>query len=1196
MKKAPAFLAALLSFCIVLSVQAAPKNTYCDDQLISKKKPREVALLNVVQSLSRAVSMRLGANSDPFIAAGAFDYESATRLMESLSYEKMSNSDNKQLSVLGDVRKYIHSTPATATTYTPELKLVIDRIYRFTRGVIQDKSATKANLYRAHLAIQLIQPFIYRLQPAQSVDRDGIPTDEQKEKDEGKEKKEDEKPKEKEPPEPDILELPEEYDPFTKETESDGEPESKGKFAHIQFAGTTPYFKSTNFNLVTRNGDNRFRSADIPMFDTTLARNLGNTKKARVEIGPKQIGKEVNLACPAGYVPVENQDAGYTLRRVSNGNFRITMSKLVVEVPFAPEVLDLNPLQREYMTSPLGIGENEWPERMRLELFPLLKNKGPVEAAKLVEAFIRNRYLYSVNAKEEKDPIAALKSGAFQCDMAAMIMVGILRDHLKIPARAIGGVRAKKGVNNSSTLFVPGEGHAWVEIFHDGKVITLDPTPKTKDKKTDSKGEPAPSDQQKEFDDDTFENEFPDIEEDGVPTDEPSDAKDSKPPKESKDSKDGKDKKDQKKTETQDGAGKDKKEDKEAAGLTPEEKAQIQDELARDLALGSLSLKDENGANKFIDRAVRVILRDMFAPQFDTRRARKYLAFLQADPRLQNKKYKQVFAQAEQALIYRQTGLPDALLGLTGELLKNPLNSSYRKLLQMIDRLTFFAEMLDPETRPKEIVKALQLLLRAQSEFLKLTKPDAHEIAVVRKFMDNLPPHSRRIFADTFKIKNIESDGGTKTAYGALMNGSQKDLNLIRLLYPLTNFILDSVPTPSYKEIRTQEENSRSRANPTYTQLHSLQRSQYAISGQPEKDAYENMIDGTLYLKTRQRRVKVPRAGGQTDPYRVTIALYDTSGSMDGDPGDFQAAILAAFVDRALSEVGPSGEHRHIAQLMGFDERVHSTYAIRNSEEAREVILHHRKKLANTGQGTNIEEALKQAFAAIEDAQKQAGEPLASANIILMTDGEATVDLDKVRKWRAAIDRRTPVKIMLVSINGSNPKLMELVNDIKAAGVEESYYVEYGSSAIKEFIDESRQVPKVDMKRDFHTVARPQDLSPLVQRYLEEASSLVRVGVANYENRIRSTGHQKWRQKLQQVAYQPDRDRKDFLVPLLSFREFIDRSKVFRDARLNVITLDEIMRRLHTISGRELQTLDVKEIQSLTWMIEQLEQALKGQP
>lgn len=1190
------FLSLLLSLAIAFPLPAFAGSKECEGKLAVPAvdaEPEPQDLLSQLIELEGAIKNKLGATGDPFIAYGAYDPNMAFKLMDSLSFDNP-NSDNKQPSVVGQVRSFLFDSHEMDETRKSQVEDLGHSISQYAKVALHSDTLNKGQLYRAYTAIDLYKSLYYQFQPKPEVDRDGEPIDQPEKKEEQKQQdKQEEEPTEEE--EPNLQEFPKDYDPHTKDTDQQGGSDKKRKpFAHITFRGKTAYFAQRRYNVVKRNRSrkDRFQSAPIPFINQQLPTKSSNVKKMIVHVPKDRIGISFDLFFPPGLMPVQSTSPDYQVQMNEDGTYSVTAKIEKFEMEMTAEMSDLNPMQNEFLRAPVGIDESEWPERMSNELFPLLNKNSPQRAAQLIEGFIRNRYLYSVDAKDESDPIAALNKGAFQCDMAALIMVALLRDHLKIPARAVGGLRAKAGPDQTSVAFTPGEGHAWVEVYVNGRWETFDPTPKIKDRAKKEESDPNGSaDRQKDFDDDTFQTEFedPNEQDDSQGKKSDSDNQKTSKSKKDKDKKDGKesDEKSDKKPKQE---GKDSKKDKNASvqdsensdKMSDEEKAAIQDQLERDLTVGSLSLQKNQKSTHLVERAVRVILRDAFSPKFPSQWAYGKISTLKTENRLKYTAIKELLARAEEAVKFKQEPVSDALLSISAQLRKIDVTKSRAKVVQVADRLRFFLELSDPKQRTPTLIKLTQLVEKVIRDFDRFAKVDGEKISVVKKFATGLPPHARRIFLEKFKIDNIDTSSGVKAAYDAISKGQLQHLNLMRILYPLTNFVIDSEMAPSYAMVTNHEESKRSKAPPVYTPLDSLRDAQYAIRGQPEKDIVSNLMAGTLYRRVRRRQIPIRRSGGFQDPYRVTIGLYDTSGSMAGDPGDFQAALLATFTDRALSEVGPSGEHRHLVQLMGFNSDVHAVKAVKNSAEARDIIQNYRETLKNTNGGTNIQAALKQAFAAILDAQKRAGEPLASANIVLMSDGGSTVNIDEIKKWRNAIDRKTPVKILFVGINGTNPDLIKLTEDIKDAGVNEAYYHEFSTEDISEYLKETKEIPQIDKRYDYHSDVRPTELPNQMIHDLDEASSMARSFVAEYENNIKMTSHEHWIAQLKSTTYRPHDDSKksQYLIDIQNLKEYFYETKSASDRRTSTILLDDLFRNFKSLTGRDLSALDVKELES----------------
>lgn len=1184
-----------------------------EDAISPQPTPYEV-WSNILNQIRTDVLNQLDDERDPFMAHGAFHHEDAQRLMDALSVRPVPGQPGyRKPSILGETRKFYHSLFESSKDITDLETEPFQNLANFYQSTIQEKNPTRADLYRALISAELLAHYISKFQPqTESVDRDGKPQTTQ-----DKEQKEDEKKEQKESKEDneDIQELPANYDPNIKDTDNKSEENGKQqkKFVHITFHGKAEYFKRHSFNTVLRRGENRFRATPMALLSPSVPGPDGLGKKTKIHIPKIRLGEWIPLFVPAGFRPQASMDPNIKIQQTDSGDYLIWSSQQDIEIHMSADDFDPNPVQLEQLKAPIGIREEEWPNKVKSELFPRLEDKSPLEAARLVEAFLRLRYLYSVDKKPQSDPIEVLEGGSFQCDHAAMIMVAILRDKLGIPSRPVGGFRGKD-MGALSKLFLPNkEGHAWVEVFHNGRVYIFDPTPKSKDRKQDQTGgESEAPDATKEFDDSLFDpiKGFEDdpseldrpMREDSVSDKADTDTKKAKDKSQKQDKKSGKPLPDTTQSQadanaeeqtnnqediTADG-DKDSKADK--SQLTEEEIEQILEDLTQEFSIGSVSLLEDKAEDRSVavitERALRVIIKDILAPKWDVGSSRQRLNQVLTDlGRGKSKHYKELLEPAQLALVNSQTSVADALTDISANLRERPLEANYRRLLQIQDRLKAFSLALDPDQKTEQLAKALELIQKIQKAFLALTEVGDQERSIIEKFMRESPPHTRQIFAQKHKLSGLPTDPNLLAAFNSLRNGKETELNLIRLLYPLTEFIQDSTPTPAYMRVRTYEPDSRSKARPQLVAQESLDRAWRGIRGQPEKSLVQNVLEGTLYIPTRRRQVNVPAPGGQMDPKRVTVALYDTSGSMNGQPGDFQAALLAAFVDRAASE------RSHKVALMGFDSHVHTVRTVVSHDDAYDVIRNHRHVMKNTNGGTSLMEALKQAFGAILDAQSKANEPLASANIILMTDGQDTVDLDQIRKWIVAIDRRTPLKVMFVSINGTNPDLVKLTDDMRTAGARESYYREFLPEDISDWLKKATEVPRIDKIRDYASRRRPSDLPYGLERVFDETSMMVRYVDGTYERSIPNIGYDRWRSMIKQIPFRSFVEQSPMTSAEQKFNHFrlnIENWKVLKDSRTNRVVLEDIMPRIEQLINYPVNQLHIREAESLGFIVSQL--------
>jgi transglutaminase-like putative cysteine protease len=146
----------------------------------------------------------------------------------------------------------------------------------------------------------------------------------------------------------------------------------------------------------------------------------------------------------------------------------------------AQEQLPPEPTPPESLTS--------LPPELRAELLPLALEltRGattPRERAKVLEAWFRDNYLYSlsVDLSGEGSPLAVLirERRPAWCTYFASAMAALLRS-LDIPARLAGGfVPQEKNPFSGAFLVHSRDAHAWVEVYlpEEGRFVPFDPTP-----------------------------------------------------------------------------------------------------------------------------------------------------------------------------------------------------------------------------------------------------------------------------------------------------------------------------------------------------------------------------------------------------------------------------------------------------------------------------------------------------------------------------------------------------------------------------------------------------------------------------------------------------------------------------------------------------------------------------------------------
>lgn len=109
--------------------------------------------------------------------------------------------------------------------------------------------------------------------------------------------------------------------------------------------------------------------------------------------------------------------------------------------------------------------------------------KNPVEIARTIEAYLRQRYLYSLDVSFSRSPnhltrfLREVKAG--HCEYFATAMTLMLRSR-GIPSRIVNGYATDEWINSNGGYYIVRQEHAhsWVEAYFQGNGwVTFDPTP-----------------------------------------------------------------------------------------------------------------------------------------------------------------------------------------------------------------------------------------------------------------------------------------------------------------------------------------------------------------------------------------------------------------------------------------------------------------------------------------------------------------------------------------------------------------------------------------------------------------------------------------------------------------------------------------------------------------------------------------------
>ena len=984
-------------------------------------------------------------------------------------------------------------------------------------------------------------------------------------------------------------EVPESFSPATINTEQPPAqgPQEQYRFAEVNFK--TAYFAQRYFVRLHRGANHLVEQAELPYALPQPPAFRKTSERMIVRLGKKT---KITLSVPAGYKPLQPADPRVTITRTKKNSYILETKAQLAEITVPLELetnLNLSPPVLQMYTRPAGFEAKEWPDLVQADILrkytleDARKNPLKVAAAVADHFYARNSrdYLYSVGKRPETNPIDALKSGAFQCSMAAYAMVAILRDQYEIPAVIVGGIRAKqfkKDTEHHSYLIQPAQGHVWVQVYHEGRWHIFDPTPFNKDKESpkDENAEKDPYadiDYRDEPNDPKSDDESKDIAGDQKAEDQSPDSKtedklDSQAETNSKDQ--------DKKTNSEKEKKKDKSKDKNAMSL---------DDLADTLKMGSIELEPNLDRNPLEDRAIRVIMQTVLDPTQDGAEIQKSLhSIARLVKRYNSVELKDIYQNALSAHKRLHPELSQWALNTLLAMKQQSVNSTYQEIHRLTLAIETYSKVLDPGGKIQKPAEILSKLKEIKAELEKLAHANSTEIGLVQELINELPPVAHQLLEADHNLKNVGPNPATIEVAKLLKAGKLNDIRLLSILSPISDFVLNSHPRPEYIEVKTwQRDMSRPRGRDIlpFQDVKDIPR---AVLGQPGKSLEKNIEEGTAYVYGTRKVIQVPMAHGKEEAERITIVLIDTSGSMEGNPGYFQSALVSAFAGRAISDVSDSGRHRHKVLIVPFDDVTAEPIHVTNYPEALDVIRNFRSKLRNTGKGTNIQEALLQALALIADAERRSGEPLAAANIVLMTDGQSNINADELVRARDAIDRQTPLQTMFIAINGSNDDLREFAENSQSIGSEKGFYREFSREQIDEYIKLSQTLNLKDRK-DFYTDKQAGDLSPHVIRLMEEVQRLT----SKYSSEIYYGSQylkpEKHLSDLELIEWPGiksiDRPLEKWIIKIRGTA----RNPVFKDKRLLHRVIDDLVVNFRKISGTDLTALSNPELEHLRHLI-----------
>ncbi len=168
----------------------------------------------------------------------------------------------------------------------------------------------------------------------------------------------------------------------------------------------------------------------------------------------------------------------------------------------------------------------------------------------------------------------------------------------------------------------------------------------------------------------------------------------------------------------------------------------------------------------------------------------------------------------------------------------------------------------------------------------------------------------------------------------------------------------------------------------------------------------------------------------------VRVYVCDASGSMKGARARFRDAVLIAELNN-LSVREARRLPRTPIYYSFFNEFPTELARVDSSDGAMDVVQELFRSSPAEGQ-TDITYALESAFLAIRDARGRDPE-LGRATVVLITDGEDHVDLERIREARAPVGE-VEITLNFISLGRENRDLKQLVVEQREAGKRAFYY------------------------------------------------------------------------------------------------------------------------------------------------------------
>ena len=329
--------------------------------------------------------------------------------------------------------------------------------------------------------------------------------------------------------------------------------------------------------------------------------------------------------------------------------------------------------------------------------------------------------------------------------------------------------------------------------------------------------------------------------------------------------------------------------------------------------------------------------------------------------------------------------------------------------------------------------RALQTINEILNQ-LETSLGSANNEVISETFRDLLAgPLSRKVVDENYPPVTKSQQMDADTLVQDLKNGTLNDLVIYNRLKPYVDILFNDLFKPRSFE---KFEGPYIPINESDRKLEKLE--DFDDIPHAVKEGFSSELELLRLLAGDMLKFAYPEKIKKMDPRkpypkRASIVLYDISGSMtENHKQDLRNALLTAFMDRSQIEVA-KGEGEHTVYLIPFDDRPHETRLIANLAQAQTAFDDFRAHPTGSGGGTSITAALVRAFNLIAEHQKNGGD-LERANILLLTDGQDSLDFAKLEEARSQIDPTVDIALNAVTLGVWNDNLSDMVKKYAVKG------------------------------------------------------------------------------------------------------------------------------------------------------------------